>query len=527
MGRPEFVHLHVHTHFSLLDGCASVPALLDQVAELGMRAVALTDHGVMHATVPFYRGARARGIKPILGCEVYVAPGSRHTRGEREESPFHLTLLAENQEGYKNLLRLVSLAFLEGYYYKPRVDQELLERYHEGLIATTGCLSGQVPRLLLRGEEEAALRVAAGYRDLFGPGRYFVELQSNGVDGQERVNAGLLRLAARLGLPLLATNDVHYLRQEDAAIQEILVCIQTGKTLQDHHRLRFASDQFYLKSPEEMERLFAPYPEALRNTVAVAERCQVELDFDTLHLPDFPVPQGETPGSYLRRLCAAGLSRRYGSSPPPEADTRLETELAVIEGMGFTSYFLVVWDFIRFAREQGIAVGPGRGSAAGSLVAYLLDITDVDPLRYGLLFERFLNPERVSLPDIDVDFADDRRDEVIQYVTHRYGPDRVAQIVTFGTMAARAAIRDVGRVLNLPYREVDRIAKLVPPGPGVTLEEALRAVPELAARARDDRNIDRLLRIARAVEGSPRHASVHATGVVIGSGPLEIGRAHV
>lgn len=515
-----FVHLHVHSEYSLLDGAARLEELVEAAASLGMPALALTDHGVMYGVVDFYKAAKARGIKPILGCEVYVAPRSRFDREpHRDNFQYHLVLLAENEVGYRNLMALVSAAYLEGFYYKPRVDKELLARHREGLIALSSCLAGEIPTLLLNDQEEKAFEVASWYREVFGPSGFFLELQDQGLPGQSKVNAGLINLARKLGIALVATNDVHYVRRDQARLQDVLLCIQTGKTLQEEQRLRFITPEFYLKSRAEMEELFGEVPEALDNTLEIAERCSFDFEFGRLHLPEYRMPPGETPSSYLRRLCYEGLKKRY-SPPTREARERLEHELNIIERMGYQGYFLIVWDLVNFARKRGIPVGPGRGSAAGSLVAYCLGITNIDPLRYNLLFERFLNPERVSMPDIDIDFCFERRDEVIEYVRQKYGEDHVAQIITFGTMAARAAVRDVGRVLGWPVAEVDRIAKLVPAELGITLDRALEVSPELRGLYQNSSRVRELLDTARAVEGLPRHASIHAAGLVITPEPL-------
>jgi len=515
-----FVHLHVHSEYSLLDGAARLEELVEAAASLGMPALALTDHGVMYGVVDFYKAAKARGIKPILGCEVYVAPRSRFDKEpHRDNFQYHLVLLAENEIGYRNLMALVSAAYLEGFYYKPRVDKELLARHREGLIALSSCLAGEIPTLLLNGQEEKAFEVAGWYREVFAPSGFFLELQDQGLPGQSKVNAGLINLARKLGIALVATNDVHYVRREQARLQDVLLCIQTGKTLQEEQRLRFITPEFYLKSRAEMEELFGEVPEALDNTLEIAERCSFDFEFGRLHLPEYRVPPGETPSSYLRQLCYEGLKRRY-LPPTREAQERLEHELNIIERMGYQGYFLIVWDLVNFAKKRGIPVGPGRGSAAGSLVAYCLGITNIDPLRYNLLFERFLNPERVSMPDIDIDFCFERRDEVIEYVRQKYGEDHVAQIITFGTMAARAAVRDVGRVLGWPVAEVDRIAKLVPAELGITLDRALEVSPELRGLYQNSNRVRELLDTARAVEGLPRHASIHAAGLVITPEPL-------
>lgn len=520
MGYKPFVHLHVHSEYSLLDGAGRLEELVEAAVSLGMPALALTDHGVMYGVVDFYKAAKAQGIKPILGCEVYVAPRSRFDKEpHRDHFQYHLVLLAENETGYRNLMALVSAAYLEGFYYKPRVDKELLARHQEGLIALSSCLAGEIPTLLLNGQEEKAYDAAAWYLEVFGRKGFFLELQDQGLPGQYKVNAGLIDLARKLKIGLVATNDVHYVRRNQAHLQDVLLCIQTGKTLQEEQRLRFLTPEFYLKSRAEMEGLFGEVPEALDNTLEIAERCSFDFEFGRLHLPEYRVPLGETPSSYLRHLCYAGLEKRY-SPPSKEARDRLEHELNIIERMGYQGYFLIVWDLVNFARKQGIPVGPGRGSAAGSLVAYCLGITNIDPLRYNLLFERFLNPERVSMPDIDIDFCFERRDEVIEYVRQKYGEDHVAQIITFGTMAARAAVRDVGRVLGWPVAEVDRIAKLVPAELGITLERALETSPELRGLYQSSSRVRELLDTARAVEGLPRHASIHAAGLVITPEPL-------
>ncbi|HEY8346692.1 MAG TPA: DNA polymerase III subunit alpha [Symbiobacteriaceae bacterium] len=510
---PPFVHLHVHTEYSLLDGANRIEPLVARAAELGMPALAMTDHGVMFGTVPFYKACRSHGIRPILGCELYVAPGSRlHKEGG--EKPYHLTVLAENEEGYRNLLKLVSFGYTEGFYYKPRVDLELLNRYRKGLIVLSGCMSGEVARKFLQGQEEEARRAIGRYWEIFGPDHFFLELQDHGLPEQPALNQWLLQQ----GLPVVATNDVHYLRPEDARLQDILVCIGTGKTLDDPDRLRFPTNELYLKSAEEMYFRFGHIPGALENTLAIAERCQVELPFGKIHLPTYTLPPGYDEASYLRHLCEERLGPRYGGNPPPGARERLEHELSIIESMGFPGYFLIVWDFVEYARSRGIPVGPGRGSGASSLVAYVLGITDVDPLRYGLLFERFLNPERVDMPDLDIDFCYERRGEVIDYVHRKYGADCVAQVITFSTLGARAAVRDVGRAMGLPYSDVDRIAKLIPWGRD--LSTALQEVPALMEQYQTRPEIRALLDTARAVEGMPRNPSIHAAGVVITADPL-------
>ena len=485
-----------------------------------MDSCAITDHGCLYGLVDFYRACNQQGVKPILGCEVYVANRTLHDRTPHiDDNPYHLVLLAENDVGYSNLLKLSSLGYTEGFYYKPRVDKKALAEHSEGLIAFSACLSGEVPSYVAQGRIDEAEAVARQYLEIFGRDSFFLEIQSNGMRVQDLVNRQLVQLGRKLGVPVVATNDVHYLRREDATAHDVLLCIQTGSVVDDPSRMRFPTDQFYLKSAEEMYREFAEIPEACAMTARIAERCNVELDFDTLHLPEFEAPPGQTLDSYLRRLCEEGAIRRFGAISR-EVRERLDYELGIIERMGYSGYFLIVWDFIRYAKSQGIYVGPGRGSAPGSLAAYCLGITDVDPLAYNLLFERFLNPERVTMPDIDVDFCYERRGEVIDYVAGKYGSDKVAQIITFGTMAARAAIRDVGRALKFSYAEVDRIAKLVPAELNMTIDRALEVSPELAAAVGESERNRTLIEIARAVEGLPRHPSVHAAGVVISKDPL-------
>lgn len=516
-----FVHLHLHTEYSLLDGAIRLEALAQKAAAWEMPAVGITDHGNLYAVVDFYRQCRQVGVKPIIGCEVYVAPRSRFDRTPHvDDNPYHLVLLAENQEGYANLVKLVSLAYLEGFYYKPRVDKDLLERHSRGLIGLSACLAGEIPRWLNQGNLEEARRAAREYQQIFSPGNFYLELQDHGLLEQARVNQGLIDLARELGLPLVATNDAHYLERKDARAHDVLLCIQTNKTVRDPDRLRFPNAEFYFKSPAEMEALFAHLPEALANTEAIAQRCQVDFTFGRVHLPKFDLPAGEEDAAgYLRKLCYQNLPHRYPNAGP-EVRQRLEYELSVIERMGYPGYFLIVWDFVDYARRKGIPVGPGRGSAAGSLVAYLLGITNIDPLAHGLLFERFLNPERVSLPDMDIDFCFERRGEVIDYVVQRYGADSVAQIITFGTMAARAVIRDVGRALGQPYGEVDRLAKMIPAQLGMTLQKALELNPDLRQLYETDPAVQNLFDLAASLEGMPRHASVHAAGVVITPEPV-------
>lgn len=516
----SFVHLHNHTCYSLLDGASKLEDLIKQAKSLGMEALAITDHGVMYGVIDFYKAAKKEGIKPIIGCEVYVAPRSRLDKvSGLDDSPYHLLLLAENQEGYANLLKLVSTAWLEGFYYKPRIDLPLLQEYSKGLIGLSACLAGEIPALLSEHQEEEAVQKALQYQEIFGENNFYLELMDHGLPKQRQVNAGLVEIARKTGIPLVATNDVHYLRRQDAFIQDILLCIQTGKTLKDEGRFRFETDEFYLKDEKEMQLLFGDYPEALKNTHLIAQRCQVDFSFEENHLPPYQVPVGHTADSYLAELSTQGLKKRYGEALP-EQEERLNYELAVIKKMSYSSYFLIVWDFIRFAKEKGIFVGPGRGSAAGCLVSYCLGITDIDPLKYDLLFERFLNPERVSMPDIDIDFCYERRGEVIDYVMSKYGQDRVAQIITFGTLAARAAIRDTGRAMGVPLFVVDKVAKLVPMEVGMTLTRALEVSPELAQMQEEDETVRELLTTAQALEGIPRHAGTHAAGLVISEEPL-------
>ncbi len=516
----SFAHLHLHTEYSLLDGACRLEELARAASRHGLPALAITDHGVMYGAVEFSKACRAQGVKPIIGCEVYVAPRTRFDRaGKVDETSYHLVLLARDQQGYQNLSRLVSASHLEGFYYKPRVDLELLAAHSAGLVALSGCLAGQLPSLLLQERPEEALAAAARYRDIFGPGGFYLELQDHGLTAERTANRGLVEIARRLGTSLVATNDVHYLRREDARAHDLLLCIQTNQVVQDQGRLRFPNAEFYLKSAAEMGELFAEVPRALDNTLAIAEQCDFAFTLGETHLPRFPVPEGRTAETYLRQLCRERFPLRY-PEPSTEAGRRLEYELGMITRLGFAEYFLIVADFVDFARRRGIPVGPGRGSGAGSLVAYVLGITDIDPLRWGLLFERFLNPDRVDMPDFDIDFCYERRGEVIEYVVARYGLDRVAQIITFGTLGARAAVRDVGRALGLPYGEVDRLARLVPDEPHITLAEALTQPSELREVYQRDPRLQELLDLARAVEGMPRHASVHAAGVVITREPL-------
>ena len=512
---PKFTHLHVHSEYSLLDGSAKIRELVTRAKALGMDSIALTDHGVMFGVIDFYKAAQEAGIKPILGCEVYVASGSRHSRENRADNfYYHLVLLAETQQGYHNLLKLVSRGFTEGYYYRPRVDIELLKKYHEGIIALSACLAGPVARNVLKVSYDRALQEALLYRDIFGENNFFLELQDHGMPEQKTVNAALVRMHEETGIPLVCTNDIHYVNKEDSAAHEVLLCIQTGKTMDDEDRMMYEPEQFYLRAPEEMAALFPHQPDALENTAKIAERCHVEIKFHEYKLPRYAVPDGITHEDYLLALCEEGLRMRY-EIVTPEMNARLRFELDVINNMGFVDYFLVTWDFIKFAHDNNIPVGPGRGSAAGSIVAYALQITNVDPLRYDLIFERFLNPERISMPDIDIDFCYERRQEVIDYVVQKYGADHVAQIITFGTMGAKAVVRDVGRALGIPYGEVDRIAKLIPFAIGMTLTTALEKSPDLQLLYNTDENVKRLIDMAKKLEGLPRHASTHAAGVVV------------
>ena len=520
-GPMAFAHLHVHTEYSLLDGACRMERLLDAAKEMGQTAVAITDHGCMYGVVEFYKAAKKRGIQPILGCEVYVARRTRFDKvHELDGENRHLVLLCENETGYHNLLALVSKAWVEGFYSKPRVDLDLLREHHEGLIALSACLAGEIPRALTRGDYEGAREAALRYEGIFGRGNFYLELQDHGMAEQKRINPQLIRLSRETGIPLVATNDCHYIAPEDSRMHRVLLCIQTGRTIEDENAMEFGSEEFYFKSEEEMRALFPDVPEAADNTVKIAQRCQVELEFGKTKLPAFFTPDGSDNLEFFRRLCQEGLIRRYGEDPPQEYRDRLEYEICVISQMGYVNYYLIVWDFIRYARSVGIPVGPGRGSGAGSLAAYCVGITNVDPMRYDLLFERFLNPERVSMPDFDIDFSDERRDEIIGYVVDKYGADHVAQIVTFGTMAARGALRDVGRALNIPYNKVDQVAKLVPLSLGMTLDTAMKQSKELREKVEADPQVKELWDMARKVEGMPRHASTHAAGVVITDKPV-------
>ncbi len=515
-----FVHLHLHSEYSLLDGAARIKSAVGKAREMGMPALAITDHGAMYGVVDFYKACKKAEIKPILGCEVYVAPRTMVDRTPKvDDNLNHLVLLAENEEGYRNLLTLVSLGFTKGFYYKPRVDKEALAQNSKGLIALSGCIAGEVASKVLRGQPDQARQAAAAYRDIFGPGNFFLELQDHGFEEQKTANRELLKIHKELDIPLVVSNDVHYVRREDAEIQDVLLAIQTGKTVDDPARMKFQSEELYLKSPEEMNLLFGEQPRSLQNTLEIAGRCNVELEFGKYFLPHYAVPEGFNADTYLEELCYQGARRIYGD-PGDEIKQRLAFELGVIKQMGYSAYFLIVWDFIHYSRQKGIPVGPGRGSAAGSLVAYSLGITNIDPLKYGLLFERFLNPERVSMPDIDIDFCFERRGEVIDYVVQKYGADKVAQIITFGTMAARAAIRDVGRALNMPYGEVDRVAKMVPAELQITIEKALNDASDLKELYDQKPEVKKLIDTADALEGMPRHASTHAAAVVITKDPL-------
>ena len=516
----SFVHLHVHTEFSLLDGACRINGMMDRVKELGQTAIAITDHGVMYGCIDFYKAAKAAGIKPIIGCEVYVA---RRRMADRvhgiDNDPYHMVLLCENRKGYENLCLLVSEAFTNGFYGKPRVDLELLRKYHEGLIATSACLAGAIPQYLMNEDYEAAKAYALQLADIFGPERFYLELQDHGIQEQLAVNQGVMRIARETGLPMIVTNDAHYLRKDDAEMQDVLLCVQTGKTVDDENRMRFQTEEFYLKSEDELRQLFPNCPEAIENTAKIAEMCNLEFVFNEYHLPSFPVPEGYTNEQYFRKLCYEGFEERY-QNPPESYLERLEYEISVISRMGYVNYYLIVWDFINYAKEQGIPVGPGRGSGAASIVAYCMHITEVDPMQYALIFERFLNPERVSMPDFDTDFCQERRGEVIEYVMRKYGADHVAQIATFGTMAARGAIRDVGRALNFTYAETDVVAKLVPTTLHITLKEALEVSAQLKEKYDSDDRVKKLIDTSMKLEGMPRNTSTHAAGVVITAEPV-------
>ena len=516
----SFVHLHVHSEYSLLDGACRIGSMMDRVKELGQDAIALTDHGVMYGCIDFYKKAKEAGIKPIIGCEVYVARRGMEDRiyGVDNEA-YHLVLLCKDRTGYENLCYLVSQAYLKGFYGKPRVDLKLLRERHEGLIALSACLAGAIAQDLLQEDYDAARSYALELKDIFGEDNFYLELQDHGIPEQRAVNQGIMRLSRELDLPMVVTNDAHYLRREDSVIQDVLLCIQTGKTVDDPKRMKFQTDEFYLKSEEELRQLFPNCPEAFENTAKIAQRCNLDFEFHKYHLPSFPVPEGYTNEEFFRKLCEDGFSQRY-ENPPKEYRERLEYEIGVISRMGYVNYYLIVWDFIRYAKESGIPVGPGRGSGAASIVAYCLHITEVDPMQYGLIFERFLNPERVSMPDFDTDFCQERRGEVIAYVMEKYGSDHVAQIATFGTMAARGAIRDVGRALNFSYGETDAVAKQVPATPHITLEKALETSPRLKEMYNQDERVKKLIDTAMTLEGMPRNTSTHAAGVVITADPV-------
>ena len=514
----DFVHLHLHTEYSLLDGACRIDELIDAVAAKGQSAVAITDHGVMYGAVTFYKAAKKKGIKPIIGCEVYVAPRSRFDKVKEIDGEYrHLVLLCENEKGYSNLIKLVSDGFTEGFYTRPRIDKELLKQHHEGLIALSACLAGEIPKLLMQGKYEDAKASAIEMQEIFGEGNYYLELQDHGIDDEQRVNAGLMKISAETGIPLVCTNDVHYVEKQDANMQKVLICVQTGTTVNEKSPLTFPTDEFYLKTGDEMATLFPSI--ALENTVKIAERCNLEFEFGKIKLPVFDIGNKDHI-EYFRELCFEGLYKNYGNNPSKEAIERLEYEISVISKMGYVDYYLIVQDFVNYAKSKGIPVGPGRGSGAGSLAAYCIGITGIDPIKYNLLFERFLNPERVSMPDFDIDFCYIRRQEVIDYVVEKYGSDHVAQIVTFGTMAARGAIRDVGRALAIPYSLCDRIAKLVPNTLGMTIERALKESPDLKFAYDENSEVKLLIDTAKRVEGMPRHASTHAAGVVISDKPV-------
>ncbi len=521
--KKEFVHLHLHSQYSLLDGACHLERIIEKAKALDMKAVAITDHGNMFGVIDFYILANSSQLKPIIGVEFYEAPTSRFDRSQslksKEDTNFHLVALAKDNTGYKNLLKLVSLSYLEGFYYKPRIDLELLQKYKEGLIILSGCLKGRIPKLILEDKISQAYKTADDYYQILGKGNFYLELMDTGLKEQKKVNSVLLKISKDLGIPLVATNDVHYIEQEDAFSHEVLLCIQTQTTLTDPKRMRFGTDEFYFKSAQEMWSLFKDIPESLNNTLEIAERCNVEIEFSELHLPNFPVPSQKSPFEFLKELCYENLEKKF-PKPTPQVLKRLEYELEVIKKTGFAGYFLIIWDLVKFAKENNIPTGPGRGSAAGSLVSYLLGITEINPLEYGLLFERFLNPERVSMPDIDIDFCDEKRPKILEYVASKYGKENVAQIITFGTLQARAVVRDVGRVLGLSYSEVDRIAKLIPPEPNISLDSALQRTPQLRALYESDPKIRQLIDIAKKLEGLSRHASIHAAGVVISDKPL-------
>ena len=517
-----FTHLHVHTEYSLLDGAARIKDLVARAKELGMESIAITDHGAMFGVIDFYKECKKQGIKPIIGCEVYTA-ARKMTDKEPDKDKYqgHLVLLAKNETGYKNLIKIVSQGYIKGYYYKPRIDKDVLRSHSEGIIALSACLAGNVQNKLLRGDYEGAKAEAEELLDIFGEGNFFIEIQDQGLEEEVMIKPQLINIARELNVKMVATNDVHYVRKEDAKAHDVLLAIQTATSINDENRMRFPNDEFYLKSEDEMRKVFAYLPEAIDNTQIVADACNVEFEFGQYHLPEFIAPEGKENREYLIELCRKGLVERYGSNPDSELEERLNYELNTIESMGYVEYFLIVWDFINYAKENGIMVGPGRGSAAGSLVAYCLKITDIDPIKYNLIFERFLNPERVSMPDIDIDFCYERRPEVIDYVTRKYGEEKVCQIITFGTMKAKQAVRDVGRALDVSYAETDMIAKAIPFDLGMTIDKALETNPELKVMYEENPKAREVLDMARAVEGMPRHASTHAAGVVISKAPID------
>ena len=517
----DFVHLHIHSEFSLLDGANRIKDLPVRAKELGMKAMAITDHGVMYGVIDFYKACKKEGIKPIIGCEVYVASRTRFDKEPQDKRYYHLILLAKNNKGYQNLSKLVSLGFTEGYYYKPRIDLEILEKYHEGIICLSGCLAGSVSQAILNGNIEEAENVAKWHKNVFGED-YYLEIQNNGVKEQVMVNQKLIQIARRLDIPIVATNDAHYLKKEDAYNHEVLLCIQTGKRITDEDRMRFETDELYVKSPEEMSEYFKNFPDAIENTVKIAEKCNVEFEFGHTILPNYDVPEEyATHYDYFKKLCDDGIKNRYGENPSQEILDRSEYELKIISQMGYVDYYLIVWDYINYAKSVGIPVGPGRGSGAGSILAYAIGITDIDPMKYNLLFERFLNPERISMPDFDVDFCYERRGEVIDYVERKYGKDHVSQIITFGTMSARMVIRDVGRALDMPYAECDKLAKMIPNELHITIKKAMEQNKELRDLYDSEDEIHKMLDIAMALEGMPRQASTHACGIVITKEPVD------
>ena len=517
-----FTHLHVHTEYSLLDGAARIKDLVSHAKELGMDSLAITDHGAMFGVIDFYKECKKQGIKPIIGCEVYTAARKMTDKQpDKDKHQGHLILLAKDDRGYKNLIKIVSTGYIKGYYYKPRIDKEVLRQHSEGIIALSACLAGKVQNELLNGNYKGAKEEAAELLEIFGEGNFYIEIQDQGLEEEAMIKPQLIQISRELGIPMVATNDVHYVRKEDAKAHDVLLAIQTATSINDENRMRFPNDEFYLKSEQEMRDIFASVPEAVDNTRIVADACNVEFEFGKYHLPEFKAPEGMTNSQYLRELCRRGLSARYGEDIDDSLRERLNYEIGIIESMGYVEYFLIVWDFINYAKENGIMVGPGRGSAAGSLVAYCLKITDIDPIRYNLIFERFLNPDRISMPDIDIDFCYERRQEVIDYVTRKYGEDRVCQIITFGTMKAKQAVRDVGRALDVSYGETDAIAKAIPFDLGMTIEKALETSPDFKAMYDENPKARSVIEMARALEGMPRHASTHAAGVVISKEPVD------